>query len=61
MAETAHHWQALFLALASSTDNFLVGLGTGLAGKPLPSRVLVGISVVNATSTKISGSPGIEG
>lgn len=39
---------AFLLAMASSTDNFAVGLGVGLAQKPLLAKTNVIISVCNA-------------
>lgn len=44
----SQHVQALLIATASSTDNFLVGLGVALSGKPLPTKVLWGIAICNA-------------
>jgi putative Mn2+ efflux pump MntP len=55
---TDHHWQALVLAFASSTDNFLVGLCTGLVGKPLPVAVLWGISICNAAGSLVATAGG---
>jgi putative Mn2+ efflux pump MntP len=55
---TDHHWQALVLALASSTDNFLVGLCTGLVGKPLPVAVLWRISICNAAGSLVATAGG---
>jgi len=40
--------RAFTLAVASSTDNFLVGLSLGLSNKPLRRNLLFGISVANA-------------
>jgi putative Mn2+ efflux pump MntP len=54
----SHHWQALVLAFASSTDNFLVGLCTGLVGKPLPVSVLWGISICNAAGSLVATAGG---
>ena len=56
-----HHIQALLLAAASSTDNFLVGLSVGLSGKPLPWHVLWGISLCNAAGCWIATMAGGEG
>jgi putative Mn2+ efflux pump MntP len=53
-----HHWQALVLAFASSTDNFLVGLCTGLVGKPLPVTVLWGIALCNAAGSLVATAGG---
>jgi putative Mn2+ efflux pump MntP len=58
MYTTNHHWQALVLAFASSTDNFLVGLCTGLVGKPLPAAVLWGIAVCNAAGSLVATAGG---
>jgi putative Mn2+ efflux pump MntP len=57
-SSTDHHWQALVLAFASSTDNFLVGLCTGLVGKPLPVAVLWGISICNAAGSLVATAGG---
>jgi putative Mn2+ efflux pump MntP len=42
------HLQALWIALASSTDNALVGLSVGLSGKTLSRTVQWGIALCNA-------------
>jgi putative Mn2+ efflux pump MntP len=55
---TNHHRQAIVLAFASSTDNFLVGLCTGLVGKPLPATVLWGIALCNATGSLLATAGG---
>jgi putative Mn2+ efflux pump MntP len=55
---TDHHWQALVLAFASSTDNFLVGLCTGCTGKPLPVAVLWGIAICNAAGSLVATAGG---
>jgi putative Mn2+ efflux pump MntP len=52
------HIQAVFIAIASSTDNFLVGLSVGLTRKPLPLHVLWGIAFCNATGCFIATSSG---
>ena len=53
-----HHIQALMLSLASSTDNFLVGLSVGLAQKRLLASVLWGIALCNATGTFVATTGG---
>ena len=59
---TASHWQALILAAASSTDNFLVGVSVGVSGKGLPAEVLWGIALCNAAgcglATWVAGEGG---
>lgn len=54
----SQHIQALGIALASSTDNFLVGLSVGLTQKPLKRVVLWGIALCNATGCWIATSGG---
>ena len=54
-----HHWQALVLAMASCTDNFLVGLCTGVANRPfLSAKVLWGIATCNATGSLVAAAAG---
>ena len=53
-----HHWQALVLAMASCTDNFLVGLCTGVAHRPLSAKVLWGIATCNATGSLVAAAAG---
>jgi len=53
-----HHLQAILLAAASSTDNFLVGLSVGLSGKPLPQHVLWGIAICNAAGCWVATAGG---
>ena len=53
-----HHWQALVLAMASCTDNFLVGLCTGVAHRPLSAKVLWGIATGNATGSLVAAAAG---
>lgn len=55
------HAQALSISLASSTDNFLVGLSVGLARKPLPQHVLWGIALCNAAGCFLATSGGSLG
>lgn len=57
----SHHAQALLISLASSTDNFLVGISVGLAAKPLQPRVLWGIALCNAAGCFIATSGGEVG
>ena len=52
---------ALLLAIASSTDNFAVGLGMGLAQKPLSVRVNGIISILNALGAIIASFFGNAG
>eukprot|EP00977_Amphora_coffeiformis_P005557 scaffold1170_cov174-Amphora_coffeaeformis.AAC.41 len=55
------HAQALFISLASSTDNFLVGLSVGLTRKPLLPNVLWGIALCNAVGCFVATSGGSLG
>jgi putative Mn2+ efflux pump MntP len=52
---------ALLLAVASSTDNFAVGLGMGLAQKPLSVRTNGIISISNASGATIASFFGNAG
>ena len=53
------HLDALLLALASSTDNFMVGLSVGIGHTELPLWVNGFISVCNATGALIAGYGGV--
>jgi putative Mn2+ efflux pump MntP len=53
------HLDALLLALASSTDNFTVGLSVGICHKDLSVWENVVISVCNATGALIAGYGGV--
>ena len=55
------HVQALFVAVASSTDNFLVGLSLGLSQKPLRWQVNIGIALCNALGCLVATSSGSLG
>jgi putative Mn2+ efflux pump MntP len=52
------HVHALLLALASSTDNFCVGLSVGVQQKRLPVHVNAFISVCNATGALLASHGG---
>lgn len=54
----AHHVDALLLALASSTDNFTVGLSVGIRHGSLPLWANVVISVCNAFGAYAAGHGG---
>ena len=56
--DLAQHAQAIFICLASSTDNFLVGLSVGLTRKPLSPKVLWGIALCNAMGCFVATSGG---
>lgn len=58
---TSQHVKALFISLASSTDNFLIGLSVGLTRKPLSSKVLWGIALCNAAGCLVATSGGSLG
>jgi putative Mn2+ efflux pump MntP len=59
MHSFAQHFDALLLALASSTDNFTVGLSVGIGSKPLPLWVNVVISICNAAGALFAGYGGL--
>ena len=59
MPSLSDHLDALLLALASSTDNFTVGVSVGVGHKKLPFWVNSFISVCNATGAWIAGFGGI--
>ena len=59
--DVSQHVQALGIALASSTDNFLVGLSVGLTRKPLSQIVLWGIALCNAAGCWVATSGGSWG
>lgn len=59
--DASQHVQALFISLASSTDNFLVGLSVGLTRKPLSLKVLWGIAACNAVGCLVATSGGSVG
>jgi len=59
--DISQHAQALCIALASSTDNFLVGLSVGFSRKPLSKKVLWGIALCNALGCFIATSGGSLG
>mmetsp|Transcript_25188 Transcript_25188/g.69459 ORF Transcript_25188/g.69459 Transcript_25188/m.69459 type:complete len:242 (-) Transcript_25188:138-863(-) len=50
--------EAFLLALASSTDNFMVGLSVGIANKSLSFGVNALISICNATGAWVAGFGG---
>lgn len=54
-----HHLDALLLALASSTDNFTVGLSVGIRRKPLPFWANLIISTCNAFGAWVAGHGGL--
>jgi putative Mn2+ efflux pump MntP len=56
--DASYHAQALLMALASSTDNFLVGVSVGLTRKPLSIKVLWGIALCNAVGGFLAASGG---
>ena len=59
--DLSQHVQALFISLASSTDNFLVGLSVGLTRKRLSQKVLWGIALCNAAGCYIATTGGSLG
>lgn len=59
MSEIQHHLDALLLAVASSTDNFTVGLSVGVTRKPLPLWANGIISVCNAGGAWVAGKGGL--
>jgi putative Mn2+ efflux pump MntP len=59
MPSLTQHLDALLLALASSTDNFTVGLSVGICRKDLSVWANVVISVCNATGALIAGYGGV--
>lgn len=52
------HMSAFCLALAASTDNFLVGLSEGLGRRVISQKVLWGIAIANAIGGSISSASG---
>jgi putative Mn2+ efflux pump MntP len=61
MASLTQHLDALLLALASSTDNFAVGVSVGIGHnkKPLPVWANAVISVCNATGAWMASFGGV--
>lgn len=61
MASFTQHLDALLLALASSTDNFAVGVSVGIGhnNKPLPVWANAVISVCNATGAWMASLGGV--
>lgn len=59
MPSVTQHLDALLLALASSTDNFTVGLSVGICHKDLSVWENVVISLCNATGALIAGYGGL--
>ena len=57
--DARHSLDALLLALASSTDNFTVGLSMGIQQTPLPLWANACISVCNATGAWSAGYGGL--
>lgn len=58
-AAISHHLDALLLALASSTDNFTVGLAVGIRQVPLPFWANGWISLCNASGAWIASHGGL--
>mmetsp|Transcript_1508 Transcript_1508/g.1926 ORF Transcript_1508/g.1926 Transcript_1508/m.1926 type:complete len:199 (+) Transcript_1508:102-698(+) len=60
MSAAGQHIDALLLALASSTDNFTVGVSVGCSRKKtLPVKANLFISVCNATGALVAGYGGV--
>lgn len=59
--DLSQHVTALFISLASSTDNFLVGVSVGMTRKPLSQKVLWGIALCNAAGCLVATSGGSLG
>lgn len=59
MVTLAQHLDALLLSLASSTDNFTVGISVGFSHKRLPIWVNAFISICNAAGALVAGLGGV--
>lgn len=57
--EFSHHIDAFLLSIASSTDNFTVGLSLGIRRRPLPASSNLMISICNAAGAYVAGHGGL--